>query len=189
MNDKPMITRNLRPFPEALDGRKVITQPLIAPESISATTDLIKTTPESIRKSWGIPPEDQIAKEYMAGLERIYSIPDTIEDEMPAVSQAFADKVKAMGGIMTPYGLICDPAAPVTGKRYMRLARALFCIVYDHVDRHVEDAEYRIRNYAQRNKNATDWEGMTAHFTKGLKCAIKYRHHPELRKPIYANKE
>ena len=189
MNDKPMITRNVRPFPEALDGRKVITQPLIASESISATTDLIKSTPENIRKSWGIPAKDPVTSDYLADLEMIYSLPATIEDEMPPVSQAFADKVKAMGGIMTPYGLICDPTAPVEGKRYMRLARAFFCLVYSQSERHVEDTEFRIRNYAQRNKNAPDWEGMTAYFIKGLKLAIKHRHHPELRNPIYANKE
>lgn len=127
--------------------------------------------------------------EYLAGLEMINSLPGTIEDEMPPVSQAFADKVKAMGGIMTPYGLVCDPAAPVEGKRYMRLARAVFRVVYNPTERHVEDTEFRIRNYARRNKNATDWEGMTAHLTKCLKLAIAHRHNPALREPIYANKE
>lgn len=119
---------------------------------------------------------------------RFMSIPGTIEDEMPPVSQAFVDKVKAMGGIMTPYGLVCDPSAPVTGKRYMRLAKAVFCILYSLGDRHVEDVEFRIRNFAQRDKQGSDWMGMNEDLANRLRLAIMNRHSPGLRNAIYANK-
>lgn len=184
-------------------------------ESRSATTDLIKTTPESIRKSWGVPPvssrvteclpnrsageceqsflgervEQLGGVEYLSGLQVAYSFPDTIEDEMAPISQAFADKVKAMGGILTPYGLICDPSAPVTGKRYMRLAKVGFCLLFNQSYRHVEDLEFRIRNFAERNKKATDWESLGEDLAKCLRFAFKHRHRPGLRPPVYANKE
>jgi len=157
-------------------------------ESISATTDLIKTTQESIRKSWGTPIEDQIVKDYLSDMKMVYSIPGTIEDEMPAVSQAFADKVKAEGGIMTPVGLICDPTVPVTGKRYMRLAKAFFCNMETIGSRHVEDVEYRIRNYAKRNKQLKDFMGVDNLFAEYLEIAFRLRHKP-FRTPVYANKE
>lgn len=170
MKDKPMITRNVRPFPERLDGRKVITQPF--QDIHKGVSDL----------------ENPMAEEYLAGLNKsaaFWSVPDTIEDELPPVSQAFADKVRAMGGIMTPYGIICDPEAPVTGKRYMRLAKVYFRLTHPRLDRHVEDTEFRIRNYGKRDKKAPDWMGMNAHFIQGLRLAIKHRHRPGERKPTY----
>lgn len=181
-----VIKRNKLRDPEQLTGRYEI-RPLVDPERTAATTDLVKTTPESIRKSWGLPPVDPQLAEYMAGLEKIYHLPDTIEDEIPPVSEAFAKKVKEMGGVMTAFGLICDPRMPVTGKRYMRIARAFFTHMFNDSMRHVEDAEFRIRNYGTRNKKTPDWENMTGNFIKCLQAAIKMRHQPG-RKPVYALK-
>lgn len=165
-------------------------------ESISATTDLIKTTPERIRRSWELLPLPENPKldpgTYLNGLKDPHSfllnLPETIEDEIPPVSEAFAEKVKAMGGIMTPVGLICDPSIPVVGKRYMRLARALFCVMFSATTRHVEDAEFHIRGYANRNRDKVDWEGTTGYFANCLRLAFKHRHNPG-REPVYANKE
>ena len=170
-------------------GKILMTVDSISPHlhETRAYSDLATATQESLRKSWGTPVKDPVTSEYLAGLERIYSLPATIEDEMPPVSQAFADKVKAMGGIMTPFGLVCNPAAPVTGKRYMRLARAFFTHVFNDSMRHVEDAEFRIRNFALRNKKSPDWEGMTDNLVQCLRASIKLRHKPG-RKPIYALK-
>lgn len=170
-------------------GKILMTVDSISPHlhETRAYGDLTATTRESVRKSWGIPARDPVTSEYLAGLERVYSLPGTIEDEMPPVSQAFADKVKAMGGIMTAYGIVCDPAAPVTGKRYMRLAKAVFCILYNQGDRHVEDVEFRIRNFAQRDKKGADWMGMNSELANRLRLAVMNRHSPGLRKPIYAS--
>jgi len=164
--------------PEGLGGSMAIHK---------AFPDLTKPRSADVQKSWGKPLVIPQGSEYLSGLQQMYFIPDTIEDEMPPVSQAFADKVKAMGGIMTPYGLICDPAAVVTGKRYMRLAKAVFCILYSQGDRHVEDVEFRIRNFAQRDKQGADWMGMNAELANRLRLAIMNRHSPGLRKPIYAS--
>lgn len=198
MKDKPMITRNKLRTAEQLTGRyeirPVIARPLIDPKSTAATTDLIKTTPERIRRSWELIPLPETPKynagDYLNGLKDPHSfllanLPETIEDEIPPVSQDFADKVKAMGGIMTPMGLICDPTVPVVGKRYMRLARALFCVMYSGTTRHVEDAEFHIRGYANRNREKIDWEGASAYFANCLRLAFKHRHNPG-REPVYA---
>lgn len=199
MKDKPMITRNKLRSPEQLTGRyeirPVITQPLVDPESTATTTDLTKTTPKRIRRSWELIPLPETSKhnagDYLNDLKDPHSfllanIPGTIEDEIPPVSQDFADKVKAMGGIMTPVGLVCDPTVPVVGKCYMRLARALFCLMFSNTTRHVEDAEFHIRGYANRNKARLDWEGASAYFADCLKLAFKHRHNPG-RNPVYAS--
>jgi hypothetical protein len=137
--------------------------------------------------------QDQYLGYYLKGLKDpsaflLANLSGTIEDEMPPVSQAFADKVKAEGGLMTPCGLVCNPSVQVAGKRYMRLAKALFCVMYSNTTRHVEDAEYHIRGYARRDKSRVDWEGTNAYFAKCLNLAFKHRHNPG-REPIYANKE
>lgn len=185
-----LIKRDKLRDPERLTGRyeirPIITQPLIDPESTAATRDLVMTTPESIRKSWSNSLVNPSVQDYMQGLMHI---PGTIEDEMPAVSQAFADKVKAEGGIMTPHGLVCDPTVPVVGKRYMRLAKALFAVMFSFSIRHVEDAEYRIRSFGKRNKEWGTPDPITEHFIICLRVAIKQRHARNRRKPVYANKQ
>jgi len=136
--------------------------------------------------------KDKKDKDYLKGVDietfdKTFHLPGTIEDEIPPLPQAFVDKVKAEGGIITFRGIVCDTSVPVVGKRYMRLAKALFCTMYSDTMRHVEDAEYRIRGYGKRNKTAVDWEGMNAHFGKVLRLAFKLRHRPN-REPVYANK-
>jgi hypothetical protein len=190
-----LIKRDKLRDPKLLTDRYEL-RPLIDPESTAATTDLIKTTPERIRRSWELEPLPDDPKpepgSYLNGLKDphgfLLGLPETIEDDIPPVSQAFADKVKAMGGIMTPVGLICDPTVPVVGKRYMRLARALFCTMFSNTTRHVEDAEFHIRGYANRNRAKVDWEGTNAYFAKCLKLAFEHRHKPG-RDPVYANKD
>jgi hypothetical protein len=178
----------IRPIITSIDLKGVKKPPFPEIESRSTTTDLIKTTPESIRKSWGIG-QDSVPSEYMAGLERLYAIPGTIEDEIPPVSEAFARKVHESGGMLTMMGILCNPEFPVTGKRYWRIANAFFRTLHSDRMRTVADAEFFIRSHLQRDKSKPDWEGMYTYFSKCISLAFKMRHRPYRRAAVRANQE
>lgn len=123
---------------------------------------------------------------YLSGMtEYMLSLPTTIEDEIPPVSQAFADKVKAEGGRITAMGIMADPNFKVEGKRYMRLARTFFCTVWSPGMYTVEDVEYHIRRYAARDKVNPNPDGCYGNLAHCINLGFKHRHIPN-RKPVYA---
>lgn len=76
----------------------------------------------------------------------------------------------------------------LTNKRYKRLAKALFCTLYNDKFKTVESLERSLRVFASRDKSRTDWENSAESLKRCLGHAFRYRHNP-IRQPVYEDKE
>lgn len=76
----------------------------------------------------------------------------------------------------------------LTNKRYKRLARAVFCGLYNDSIKTVEQQERMLRIFASRDKSQPDWENRAETFKRVIGVGFRYRHKPT-RQPVYEDKE